>query len=618
MLYVNEVIFDDSTPEEAHAAPEGYGTGFTGRQPEGYGAAADSVFPPELLIPESEWQARIEEKEANGTQLSAQMIAAGLPCKNQQQTDFCFPAGTMIRMGDGSQKRIEDVRVLDSVVTAEGNVKKVLHTMVRFTKEPLITPVMWGHSHLKATSEHPILTKRGYVALKDLVPGDKVAFPKFMAAGTSILQTEEFFESRRYARREKRSVSVKRGVIPGKTPGTFTTQIVPDVLQLTEKLGRVVGFFLAEGHTSNWNTCWSFNRTETDTFASEVVDNLRSEAGAESSIRQTRNNVALVTLQGRDWAVLFEKFGETGANRKRLHSSLTSGPKEFLNGILTSWMDGDRQIGTNGVSVSRELALNMFDIANAMGHLPILSTHTKDRIDSRGQHHQHAWKVGWGDKGKPNHGTEQDDRWMWRKVYDLESEPFEGYVFNLEVEGDHSYVAEGVGVHNCWCNAPTHCIEILRVQQNEPMVILSPASVACPQTNFKNVGGWGKNALLQIIGHGAVPVDNWPANAIDRKYATKDNAALAMNYRVVKWADLTPRNTPQLISLLLRDIPVAVAYNWWGHEVTAYDAVWVNGQIGVRDRNSWGMSYGHLGFFVLQGSKMLADDAVAPMTALAT
>ncbi len=169
----------------------------------------------------------------------------------------------------------------------------------------------------------------------------------------------------------------------------------------------------------------------------------------------------------------------------------------------------------------------------------------------------------------------------------------------------------------CWINAPAHTMEITRVLQNEPMVIFSPASGGAVITNFRNVGGWGKDALDFIATDGLVPVENWPANAIDKRYHTQANIDLAKQYRVDKWLELVPRNLDQLVSMLLRDIPVAVAYNWWGHEVTAYDAVWVNGQIGIRPRNSWGMDYGHLGFFTVQGNKMYADDAVCPLTATA-
>jgi intein/homing endonuclease len=44
-----------------------------------------------------------------------------------------------------------------------------------------------------------------------------------------------------------------------------------------------------------------------------------------------------------------------------------------------------------------------------------------------------------------------NDTHMWRKVNSVEEGQFyTGTVYNLEVEGDHSYIANGIGVHNCW------------------------------------------------------------------------------------------------------------------------------------------------------------------------
>lgn len=173
------------------------------------------------------------------------------------------------------------------------------------------------------------------------------------------------------------------------------------------------------------------------------------------------------------------------------------------------------------------------------------------------------------------------------------------------------------GTNYCWANAPTHCVEILRVVQNEQMVILSPASVAAPLTKFQNVGGWGQSALEYIVANGVCPVAYWPANAIQRSYYTDTNKTAAQDYKVTEWWELVPRNIDQLVSCLLRRIPVAIGLNWWSHEVTACDAVWLNGAIAIRIRNSWGMSWGSQGFSVLQGSKMLPDDAVAPRVAIA-
>lgn len=170
----------------------------------------------------------------------------------------------------------------------------------------------------------------------------------------------------------------------------------------------------------------------------------------------------------------------------------------------------------------------------------------------------------------------------------------------------------------CWINAPTHCVEIIRVIQNQPMVILSPASVGGPMTNFQNVGGWGGPGLAGIFARGLCPVNKWPANAIDRSYWTEENKALALHYRQTEWWELKPRNLRQLVSLLLRRIPVAGGYNWWSHEITNYEPVWIDGAVAIRIRNSWGdVQAWPNGYGILQGSKMLPDDQVAPRTAIA-
>jgi hypothetical protein len=400
------IINDSTGNDELFPRHKGRGLDLSSR-PRGfaYGGTAEP-FPDSMLIPKSEWQSRIQEMEERKSRLSDLCRDAGLKCKDQQQTNYCVPAGTMIRMADGSAKPIQDVKFSDEVVTAEGNVKKVTRTMDRYTNEPLLTPIMWEHSHFHATGEHPILTKRGYVRLIDLKTGDEVASPR--------------------------------------------------------------------------------------------------------------------------------------------------------------------------------------------------------------------WWMGRDDNGNPDHGTERDETYLWRYVYDVDSKPFDGHVFNLEVEDDHSYVADGLGVHNCWVNAPTYCVEVVRTLENERPVVLSPASVGAQVTGYWNVGGWGKSALEWITQHGIVPADKWPPNAISRQYATDDNIKTAMDYRVDEWWELEPSNIEQLISALLRRFPVAVGLAWWSHEVSYIDACWVDGDIAIRFRNSWGMGYGTEGYGILQGRKILPDDAVCPRTTKAS
>lgn len=169
----------------------------------------------------------------------------------------------------------------------------------------------------------------------------------------------------------------------------------------------------------------------------------------------------------------------------------------------------------------------------------------------------------------------------------------------------------------CWINAPVHCLEISRLLQNQKPVSLSPASAGAQIKGFRNVGGWGLEGLEWIIKHGVVPSSRWPDNAIDRRYLTAENKTIALDYRVDEWCECRPRDVDQMISLLLRRVPGAGGYNWWRHEVTNVDPVWIDGTVAVRIRNSW-RGWGDFGFGILQGSKMLADDLVFAFNARPT
>lgn len=577
-----------------------------------------SPFPKELLLPRVEWKERIEEKQRTGTRLSDLCKASPVKWLIQKSpwihTNYCFPAGTLVRMADGSHKPIEKINVLDEVLSAEGRVKRVSQVMARHVTEPLLKLVCWGHSHLRATGGHPVLTQRGYVRLADIQPGDKVAFPKYAPNSTSVLQTGEVLyeqntvrQSRRQYRTYVKSFASGSGD-DGRSIGRGS--VVPDLIQLTYGFGRIIGFFLAEGHTTPYSVFWSFNIDEWDTYAAEVVALMESELGAGVKLRRV-GNVAQVSFGGREWSSLFDVLCGHGSGNKRLHSSLCGGPTEFLRGVLSAWMDGDRSLGNSAVTVSRALALNMFDIANAANLLPILSTHTKDSVSPEGIIRRQAWVVAWGEGEHLNHGLEQSDTHMWRTVRGVEAEPFSGHVFNLEVDDDHSYVAEGVGVHNCWCYAVVHAVMIERVKQNQPPIRLSPTSAAAPIKNYRNEGGWGTQALEWIAKYGVASEEFWPQNRIDRQYFESSRED-SLKHRIEEWFDLRDRNFDEKASCLLQNIPVPSGYDWMGHEMCSCDLVVLkNGGFGCIDLNSYSED-GSFDAYALTESRGTASDQCAP------
>lgn len=437
------------------------------------------------------------------------------PVDDQGNCGDCFAKGTLIRLADGSDVPIEKVTTSDSVLTAEGNIRRVTHTMRRHENESLMTLVMWGHYHLRATKNHPIYTKRGYVFLKDVVPGDWVGFPKYAPETSKLISTADFIYERNTSKhsvnshrsRVPETTSSRTIGIPGKTQVTITKTAVPDVIHLTPMFGRLVGLYLAEGSTDRSRVRWSFHIREKDSFAAEVVAAAKECLGMDAHVSEKPlRNLVEVTLYGANLARLFDSLFSHGSANKSIHAEIMAGPKEFLESILTGWMDGDRQSNNRAVSISRRLSLAMFHIANAIGKMPTLATHQKGKTGSDGIFREHAWSVGINDPETYHRGAAtQDDTHMWRKVCEVTEEKYEGDVYNLEIDGDHSYVAEGVGVHNCWNFSGVDCAQMASIKAGwgtKDNTDWSKQSVLDCGSNGGCNGDWMETALEQCKNSG--------------------------------------------------------------------------------------------------------------------
>lgn len=179
----------------------------------------------------------------------------------------------------------------------------------------------------------------------------------------------------------------------------------------------------------------------------------------------------------------------------------------------------------------------------------------------------------------------------------------------------------GLGVLNqgqtnyCWANGVVRCLELMDAKEGGSVTRLSPASVAAPVTNYRNVGGWGSQAHKYIRENGVAPQSTWPPNAIDRRYFDASREA-RRNHGIVEWFEVPARDINVIISLVLQDIPVAVAYNYWRHLVCATDAVMEGNSIGLVIDNSWSEGWGDNGRGVLVGNRAIPDEACCVRVAI--
>lgn len=387
---------------------------------------------------------------------------AWMQIENQGQMGSCFPAGTLVRTADGEQVPIEQLRLLVHVRTAEGNTGPITKLMCRENSGPLIRMKLWGHRHLIATPEHPVFTQRGYVPIADLKKGDWAGIPRVTGGESRAVQTANHLEIRHRVLPDRTWTT---GSVRGRGSLSIQSKAVPDVIGLNRGFGRIVGLFLAEGNTTRSKVCWTFSRDEELTLAAELQGLLLSELGVESSLRRSSKSRAIqVRIYGVQWASLFESLCSTGSRNKVMHRDIASGCSEFQEGVLSGWIDGDgfthKRGHVSGCTVSKQLAHQMFDIGAALGMRPAISV--RQQKPSHGvKKRLPSWTVSFPVTRADTYRSQETESHLWRAVVGVDEIPFRGNVFNLSVEGDESYVANGIGVHNCAGHARSTVMEYI-------------------------------------------------------------------------------------------------------------------------------------------------------------
>jgi site-specific DNA-cytosine methylase len=212
-------------------------------------------------------------------------------------------------------------------------------------------------------------------------------------------------------------------------------------------LGRWVG----DGWTSNSAVIICCGKHEEAELESRL-------AGWRKKETPTTYNFARFDAELLRW--VNEHFGKGAAN-KSIPSWLLAMPltvqREFLDGYVSA--DGHRaQRGGCGAvqvtcrSVSKTLAHGIRLIAANLGHAATVArveVPPTTVIEGRVVNQSTAWLVSWWENTtKQSKARWIDDR-MWSQVQGIEEGRRSQQVFNITVDDDHTYVADGIVVFNC-------------------------------------------------------------------------------------------------------------------------------------------------------------------------
>lgn len=401
---------------------------------------------------------------------------------NHQEQDFgtCFPAGTPVLMSDGIEKPIDQIKSGESVISHTGQVRKVLRTGKRqYSGEMYSLKCRGWPFKLKMTAEHPVATvscPRGIVTwtkAEDLNRKKRVLMPYFQ--GEQKLQVVDIsdYTSKEDVVRVYKEPTLGIDFVRSK----FGRNKLPRFIDVDERFCRLIGLYLAEGSCEDNRVTFTF-AAEEELLALEVVETVAILFGLKSSngIDKKRATVRRVRICDNTFAQFMSNFCPGHALTKRVPEVVFKTSKSAKLALIRGWLDGDGHIARResrltvmGISSSPGLNRDMHRLSLMCGIKP------SSTIRKQAKHQnapamvlEYSGYEASGISGLDYFGRENDTRYYKRtdlgfacQISDISHEHADCEVFNLEVEEDHSYVANGIAVHNCVGQATKKACDIL-------------------------------------------------------------------------------------------------------------------------------------------------------------
>ena len=237
---------------------------------------------------------------------------------------------------------------------------------------------------------------------------------------------------------------------------------IPARLDVDVHLAELLGYYCAEGcvvrsnrRPNSYAVNFSFAPGETE-LAERTRVLLKRCLGLEARL-VVRDTTLAVAVGKASAALLLESLAGGRSTQKRVPHILAGAATEVVRAFLRAYVAGDGHRYPNGkvsaTTVSRTLAYGVAWLALRAGHFP--SVYVKD-VGTAGvvqgrsvTRAPQQYTVVWYENEIRRRRMIETDQHYLIPLRSVDREPYAGEVYNLEVDGEHSYLAGLVGVSNC-------------------------------------------------------------------------------------------------------------------------------------------------------------------------
>ena len=217
---------------------------------------------------------------------------------------------------------------------------------------------------------------------------------------------------------------------------------IPAEIEVSKELMWLFGMYLAEGCSSGNQIAFGLNKNESDIV--EKIVGIMNDYFSLKPYVYSRGSSILVKFSSRTLATIFANMLGRNAYTMKLSPELMTLKPSLQKYILHGWLESDSYEDSQnirGVTSSKALALQMFQICLRLGILPTL-----DFSPCRGVKSYYRLRINKNPKLKTRY---LKNGRLYTPVVDVKTEFYKGKVYNLEVKYAHSFATESFIVHNC-------------------------------------------------------------------------------------------------------------------------------------------------------------------------
>lgn len=229
----------------------------------------------------------------------------------------------------------------------------------------------------------------------------------------------------------------------------------PKVYELSSEFLWVVGIYLAEGSTGEREICFSLHEEEVE-FQNRIIKYFKSQ-GFNPKLRTTKGSKGVgIHVGSSTLAEWWKIWLGPSCYEKRIPEELMLLHPEKQKHILHGIYDGDGCKSRLEITQTSEvLALQISEILHRMGKQPLTRQQKSNiPIEPSGNLRAMAYTVSWESDDFQHHNRK--GRWdlkgegLLSQVRDVDKVFYKGPVYNLTVATNHTYVVQGIVVHNCF------------------------------------------------------------------------------------------------------------------------------------------------------------------------